>query len=249
MWKFHTWNLNVEFHIWNIWYMKSLCGIETISYMKISYMKYLIYEIFMWNWNNFIYENFIYEIFDIWNLYVELKQFHIWKFHIWNISYIISLCGIETISYMKISYMKISYMKYFIYEIFIWNWNNFIYENFIYEIFHIWNISYMKFVSIPYNKIANIVTNATNTPLSHPAHSIILFYHPESGWHVTSRNQGLPSPRAVLRKTLGTRLITLESFYVICCSYGMITLGIISEQSNRRCGGLFGQIIQVYKKQ
>ena len=28
---------------------ESLCGIETISYMKISYMKYLIYEIFIWN--------------------------------------------------------------------------------------------------------------------------------------------------------------------------------------------------------
>jgi hypothetical protein len=40
-------------------------------------------------------------------------------------------------------------------------------------------------------KIANIVTNATNTLLSHPAHSIILIYHPQSGWHVTSRNQGL----------------------------------------------------------
>ena len=39
--------------------------------------------------------------------------------------------------------------------------------------------------------MANIVTNATNTLLSHPAHSIILIYHPESGWHVTSRNQGL----------------------------------------------------------
>jgi hypothetical protein len=95
--------------------------------------------------------NFIYEVFDIWNLYVDLKQFHIWKFHIWNIWCMKSLCGIETISCMKISYMKN-----FIYEIFIWNWNNFIYENFIYEnfiyeIFHVWNISYMKFVSIPYN--------------------------------------------------------------------------------------------------
>jgi hypothetical protein len=39
--------------------------------------------------------------------------------------------------------------------------------------------------------MANIVTNATNTLLSHPAHSIILIYHPESGWHLTSRNQGL----------------------------------------------------------
>jgi hypothetical protein len=96
MWKFHTWNLNVEFHIWNIWYMKSLCGIETISYMKISYMKYLIYEIFMWNWNNFIYENFIYEIFHIWNIsymkyfiyeicFNSIYRFHIWNFHIWNV--------------------------------------------------------------------------------------------------------------------------------------------------------------------
>ena len=28
--------------------MKSLCGIETISYMKISYRKYLMYEIFIY---------------------------------------------------------------------------------------------------------------------------------------------------------------------------------------------------------
>ena len=35
-----------------------------------------------------------------------------------KMSYMKSLYGIETISYMKISYMKISYMKYFIYEIF-----------------------------------------------------------------------------------------------------------------------------------
>jgi hypothetical protein len=42
--------------------------------------------------------------------------------------------------------------------------------------------------------------------------------------------------------------ITLENFYVICCSYGMITFGIISKQCNRRCGWLFVQIIYVYKK-
>jgi hypothetical protein len=36
-----------------------------------------------------------------------------------------------------------------------------------------------------------ITQNATNTFLSHPTHSIILICHPESGWHVTSRNQGL----------------------------------------------------------
>ena len=67
--------------------------------MKISYMKYLIYEIFMCNWNNFIYE-----IFDIWNIW-----------------YMKSLCGIETISYMK--FVSIPY-------------NDFIYEIFIYEMLY-----------------------------------------------------------------------------------------------------------------
>jgi hypothetical protein len=79
---------------------------ENFIYENFIYeIQYLIYEIFMWNWNNFIYENFLYEIFHIWNLYMELKQFHIWKFHIWNISY------------MK--FVSIPYND-FIYEIFIY---------------------------------------------------------------------------------------------------------------------------------
>ena len=62
--------------------------------------------------------------------------------------------------------------------------------------------------------------NFLSAILYHPSLSAFLIYHPDSGWHVTSSDQGLsfPEERAWERGCNGTRS-SLAGFCALCTTY------------------------------